>query len=237
MPVCIDGNRPQNYNGTVWIPMNKPGQKPDNSQRKNFSGVIFAESLSLVWSLLNEDRTLIRNMVMKYRFTTLIFFLGMLLSFNLHAQDEKKANVNTNEKIGEALTDFSFEIPTGKRLTKENLPADQPVIFFYFDPDCDHCNKQAAMLKEKPHLFEGVTLVWVSWAETHQLNIDFAKKYFMNMGTEVYVVKDVDYAIDTYFGYSEVPSIYVYNREWKRTASFKAETFPEILVKFAHSMQ
>lgn len=173
---------------------------------------------------------------MKYRLTALLFLMGLLFSSTLMAQEEKKKNVNTMEGVGTALPAFSFELPNGKQLTPEDLPKDQPVVVFYFDPDCDHCNEQARLISEKPHLFEGVTLIWVSWAENHDLNIAFGKKYFMELGTRLYMVRDTKYAIDTYFGYSEVPSIYVYNRKGLRTATFRTETFPEILVKFAHTL-
>jgi hypothetical protein len=61
----------------------------------------------------------------------------------------------------------------------------------------------------------------------------FPGKHLPGVTGDVYVTKDTQYKMDDWFGYSETPSIYVYNNKWVRTASFHEETKPEILVKFA----
>lgn len=173
---------------------------------------------------------------MKYKITTLLLLMAFGLSTLAFGQD-KKPNVNTQEGIGAPLPEFAFQLPDKSWLTPAVLPENQPVIVFYFDPFCEHCNLEAGWVKENADLFKGITLIWVSWAEKVEDNVDFFKKYFMEMPTKVYVAQDVNYKIDDYFGYSEVPSIYVYNAARARTASFKAEVEPEILVKFANMQE
>lgn len=170
---------------------------------------------------------------MKYKFTTLLVLAFMAIAnLSLAQGHAKKANVNTEKGIGADLPQFAFELPDGSTLTPSVL-AEQPVIVFYFDPDCDHCNKQAKMVSENADQFEGITMIWVSWALSIEDNVNFYKKYFMEMPDKVYIARDIQFSIDQLFGYSEVPSVYVYNKEFKRTASFEAETDTELLVKFA----
>lgn len=168
---------------------------------------------------------------MKTKFN--LFLILVLLGFagQLQAQ-EKKKNFNTEEGVGNALPQFAFEAADGSWVTPDVLPANQPVIVVYFDPFCEHCNEEAAMIKEKAELFEGITMIWVSWAESVKDNYDFFEKHLRDNPAKVFVVRDTKFEIDNYFGYSEVPSMYVYNAEWKRTATFRAETDPEILVSF-----
>ena len=88
------------------------------------------------------------------------------------------------------------------------------------------------MITTHKELFKGMTLVLVSWAEVDAIKA-FPAKYFVGYPGTLLVTKDTEYKIDKWFGYSETPSIYVYNKTYKRTASFKDEVEAEILVKFA----
>ena len=139
---------------------------------------------------------------------------------------------NTNVGIGKLMTDFHFKDIKGEDFSPRNLPLGEPVIVLYFDPDCDHCQMQSKWITEQKELFKGISLVFVSWAEMDDLKA-FPGKHLPGITGNVFITKDDQYKIDEYFGYSEVLSIYVYNSKWVRTASFKGETKPEILVKFA----
>lgn len=139
---------------------------------------------------------------------------------------------NTGVGVGKPLPEFSFTDVSGKKVTKASLPVNQPVIVFYFDPDCDHCQAQSALITQYKEYFKGITFLWVSWAELEAIKA-FPGKHLPGVTGNHFFTKDTEFKFDTYFGYSETPSIYVYNRNWIRTASFREETKPEILVKFA----
>lgn len=168
-----------------------------------------------------------------------LFFAFLLLTTVAFAQsaakttpEEHTGKGNTNEGIGLPIPDFKFYDALDKPVTKASLPVGKPVIFFYFDPDCDHCQLISKWIVEQKALFKGITFVLVSWAEVDAIKA-FAPKYLAGYNNPMWITKDKEYMIDKWFGYSETPSIYVYNAKWKRTASFKDETRPEILVKFA----
>lgn len=164
------------------------------------------------------------------------FFLSLLLmltvSFAFAQTTPHVSKGNTNEGIGTLIPDFKFYDMNDKPVTRMSLVPNVPTIFFYFDPDCDHCQFIATNIMAHKELFKGITLVIVSWAEVDAIKA-FPGKYLAGYPGTLLVTKDKDYKIDQWFGYSETPSLYVYNKVYKRTASFKDEVEAEILVKFA----
>lgn len=163
----------------------------------------------------------------------ILFSLTLILSFTaLQLAAQHEVSKNTGVGVGTALPDFNFQGLDGKRVTKESLPANQPVIVFYFDPFCDHCQQEATWINENPDLFKGVTLLWAAWGELADIK-EFPQKYLPNGPKDMIFTRDDKFEFDNYFGYSNVPTVYVYNSKWVRTATFDKETKPEILVKFA----
>ncbi len=161
----------------------------------------------------------------------LLVILALVFSFSILAAQPKPGE-NTNKDIGKLMTDFRFTDIKGEAFSPRNLPLGKPVIVLYFDPDCDHCQLESKWIVEQKELFKDISLLFVSWAEMEALQA-FPEKHLQGITSNVFITKDDQYKIDDYFGYSEVLSIYVYNSKWIRTASFKGETKPEILVKFA----
>ena len=129
----------------------------------------------------------------------------------------------------QTLPAFSFTKSNKQKITPASLPENKPIVVCYFNPFCDKCETQAAKIKEKAAKFAGITLVYVSSEASLEENEAFRKKYFTSM-PNVFVCKDEEFKFDTWFGYSEAPSIYVYNKARNRTAVFTAVvTVEEIL--------
>lgn len=151
----------------------------------------------------------------------LLFTLIAMFSLSLQAQDNAP------------LPDFELTNTKGQKVSPNTLDKDKPIVVFYFDPDCDHCLQQASWVKEAINKFKGVTMIWISWGEPDAISA-FESKYFggLNEHNRIYFCKDEDYKMDDWFGYSEVPSIYIYNKSRVRIATFKKETLAEhILAK------
>lgn len=148
-------------------------------------------------------------------------FLLLLLGFSsVKAQEGDRAK----------LPFFKVAATSGMTISPELLPKNRPVIVFYFDPDCDHCEQQATWVKEQINRFNGVSLVWISWGEMDAIK-GFQEKHFADVNKrDMVFTKDTEYNMDNWFGYSEVPSVYVYNQRWERTASFKSETIVSDLI-------
>lgn len=128
----------------------------------------------------------------------------------------------------QTLPDFSFTSTKKEKITPASLPQNKPIIVCYFDPFCEKCITQAIKIKEKAAKFSNSTIVYVSWAELED-NETFRKKYFTGM-QNLFMCKDTEFKFDKWFGYSEVPAIYIYNKTRKKTAAFTSVvTVEEIL--------
>lgn len=129
------------------------------------------------------------------------------------------------------LPNFEFVKPNGQPFSNQNLQKGKATIVFFFDPDCDHCQKQADWIAASPESFKNAQLLWVSTAEPDAINI-FHKQRFAKFPYPVYFVKDKNYKFDSWFGYSVAPTILVYSSTGQLQKSFKNEVAVSELVKY-----
>ena len=154
---------------------------------------------------------------MKY---TKQIFLGLCIAFaglSLHAQQK--------------LPKFSFTDLEGNTFTYAQLRTDIPTLVFFFDPYCDHCQQQAAWIREAKAQLGNVQQVWVTTEEP----VATQNFWDTHLGTDwdnVHVLIDKQFLFDGYFGYSEIPSIYVYNKQGMQVKSFNKETPAAVLLRF-----
>jgi protein-disulfide isomerase len=132
-----------------------------------------------------------------------------------------------NSLLAQDLPKFSFYDVAKKSFTQANLKPGQPVVVVYFDPDCDHCNKQAQLIQAEVSKFATAQLIWVAFPASIEAITAFGKKYFSaQFGKNFHFLRDNDYTFDRSFGYSEAPSIYVYNKSWKLVKSYSKKEVP-----------
>ena len=127
---------------------------------------------------------------------------------------------------------FQFADLEGKAFSNAQLSQDMATIAFFFDPYCDHCAQQAAWISEAPEKFKDIQMIWVSTESPESIK-EFATKYFdLEAWKHVHFLVDTNFAFDAYFGYSEVPSIYLFNKKGQRVKAFNRETPADILLRF-----
>ena len=115
----------------------------------------------------------------------------------------------TNLEVGDPLPTFDFMMLAGPTETVE-IPPGYPLMIIYFDPFCDHCNEFAARISEQEAQWEDMVYYWVS--EESEANIqEFIEKYPALKEGYHYFLRDGKYEFDKLFGYSEVPSIFIFD--------------------------
>lgn len=119
---------------------------------------------------------------------------------------------------------FSFKTLDGKTFTNANLKANKSTIVIFFDPYCEHCESQASWFAAAASKFASTQFLFVTTEPTIQASVDFKQKYFAGKNMDVTFLLDTNFKFDGYFGYSETPSIYVYNKAGNRTQALKKET-------------
>jgi len=131
------------------------------------------------------------------------------------------------------MPDFSFQDLSGKAFTQENVKKNMATIVFFFDPYCDHCQQQAEWINDMSRDFKNIQLIWVS-TETPESIGEFQKKHLnaKSLALNTHFLVDTEFMFDSYFGYSEAPSMYLYDKSGKRVKSFTKETPAKILLRY-----
>ncbi len=141
----------------------------------------------------------------------LLFLLATLfLSLNAFAQDEVKLDT---------LPEFKFKllypvIDDQVSYSNWDVPKDKPVVAIYFDPTCDHCQDFANHYKKYNDLKGKITLVWVTWGEDKDVQ-NFVFDHAIALGPNNYFMKDTNYEIDSSFGYCNVPTFFLFDKNHK----------------------
>ena len=137
----------------------------------------------------------------------------------------------SNVQAQQSLPQFSFLDLDGKTFTYAQLRSDIPTIVFFFDPYCEHCQQQATWMKDAKSKLTHVQQVWVTTEEPISAR-DFGEKYLGADWDNVHILIDKQFLFDGYFGYSEIPSIYLYNNQGQRVKAFNKETPADVLLRF-----
>lgn len=133
--------------------------------------------------------------------------LWALLPLSLLAQPEKYPPAQEFPK-------FLFYTLEGKAFTDKDLPqAERGTIVVFFDPYCDHCQRQASFFQKEATALRGIRLIWVSTEAAEALR-NFQEKYLKGI-PQLYVLRDKDFKFDHFFGYSVAPTIYIYDAKGK----------------------
>ena len=127
---------------------------------------------------------------------------------------------------------FSFkQVDTGTLITQKSLKPGLHTIVIFFDPGCDHCQLQAEWIASAINRFPNTQFLWVSTSSPKDI-IAFRDKIFKGTTTPMFWVQDSEYKIDDYFGYTTVPSIYVYNTQGSLRVTYRNEVAVEMITPY-----
>ncbi len=96
-------------------------------------------------------------------------------------------------------------------------------ILILFQPDCDHCQREAQEFQKNLTAFSNYTLYFVSSAAIPETEA-FAKQYGLSGHTNVkFGVTTVEHILNN-FGAISAPSMYIYNGSGQLVKKFNGET-------------
>jgi thiol-disulfide isomerase/thioredoxin len=142
-------------------------------------------------------------------------FLGFKIANKLSHKKEVTARTKT-------IPNFSFSDTKGNVYTKKNLP-NKPIVFVYFNSDCDYCQSEATKIEERLGHFKEVQLVFVSFEEQKNI-IDFAKEYKLYKKENVVFLEDKEMVFSQIFDVNSIPYIVVYDKDKNFQQKFKGAT-------------
>ena len=95
--------------------------------------------------------------------------------------------------------------------TKDSLIKNTPLLFIYFNSECDHCQYETKQIVEYIKYFKGIQIVMVS-REPQSAIIAFREKYHLDK-LPITVLQDGANKMHDYFDFAYIPLIRQYDRK------------------------
>jgi peroxiredoxin len=157
----------------------------------------------------------------------IFFFLIAFLVFVSCSKKEATSEAEKPVALVNQLPQMTLEFSNDSKLSARDLTG--RVILIFFQPDCDHCQREAEEIKKNLDAFGQYTLYFVSAATAAEMDA-FAKTYGLDSRENIRFAKtEVQMILDNY-GAIKAPSMYIYNNG-KLTQSFNGETDIQVILK------
>lgn len=139
-----------------------------------------------------------------------------------------KKNTTPPAPVKNDLPALPIQQADGKQLMVNTLSG--KAILVLFQPDCDHCQREAVQIRENVEKFKGYTLYFISNAPMEQL-VKFSKDYVLDQKENiVFAHTELQYLLNS-FGPIPAPSLYIYGDGGQLIKSFNGETPIETILK------
>lgn len=147
----------------------------------------------------------------------------MLSVVACNKQQEQKTETDTTTAPAVAVN----ELPTmhitlvdSTRLSARDLSGKNIIVMF--QPDCDHCQREAKQIQENIEAFKAYQVYFVSSAGTEELKT-FATEYKLNSHAHIHFGSTTVEEIVASLGHIDAPSLYIYDNG-KLKQKFNGET-------------
>jgi hypothetical protein len=149
------------------------------------------------------------------RIPTIILWLSIVL-IPLHAQTIQ----NQNKK---GLPGFDIVQVNGSHLRVSDLIKGQPVMFVYFDPDCDHCMMFIQELLKQINAFQNIQIVMVTYVPVKAVknfinNLGISKYQGIKVGTE-----QDNFIVRYHYNVMQFPYLALHDKNGNLFATYESE--------------
>lgn len=156
---------------------------------------------------------------------SLVVFLGYKITKKLNYKNE------VAERI-QSVPNFSFHTLKGEIFTQKKLP-NKPIVFVYFNSDCDYCKSEATKIHERIEDFKNIQLIFISFEKAIAIS-QFAKKYKLYNKENVLFLEDRKAIFSQIFDAKSIPYILVYDANRKLLKKFKGATKIDSILELLH---
>lgn len=109
--------------------------------------------------------------------------------------------------------------PDSTTFTNEELPKGKPMVLIFFNPDCEHCQKETKELLAYKEELKNIPIVMVS-ALSYRLVKEFYTEYNLASMPNVKMGQDINYVLGTKYHPTRYPAIFVYDAKGKLSKVF-----------------
>lgn len=104
------------------------------------------------------------------------------------------------------------------------------VVLIFFNPDCDHCQREAEQIKNRKQLFYEYQVYFISTETVEALN-GFAKKYELMDDNFLFAQADAAAVFESVGNLPSVPAIFIYDNK-RFVKRFDGETSLDVIQQF-----
>ncbi|MEP7107091.1 MAG: TlpA disulfide reductase family protein [Ferruginibacter sp.] len=101
-------------------------------------------------------------------------------------------------------------VPDSTVFTNQNLRKNEPFILMFFNPDCDHCQKEIKELMAYKEELKGIQILMVSPAPYPAIK-DFYEAFGLSSMPDVRIGQDINYKLGSIYQLKTYPSTFVYD--------------------------
>jgi peroxiredoxin len=127
------------------------------------------------------------------------------------------------------LPTFEISLLNGTKTPVNKLSG--KVALILFQPDCDHCQREAQQIQQNLKGFKDFKLYFISSATAGEID-RFSKEYKLTNLPNVFFASTSAQNIVNAFGPIEAPSIYLYSSDGKMVEKFNGEVAIEVVLKY-----
>lgn len=125
------------------------------------------------------------------------------------------------EKTQSTIPDILLVKTDGSKVLTSDIKGKSVIVLF--QPDCDHCQREAKEIKEHLKAFEDYSMYFVSPAPMDEI-AQFAEDYGFKEEDNIFFAYTDLMNILNSFGGVEIPSLYIYGEDKQLVKAFNGET-------------
>lgn len=151
----------------------------------------------------------------------LVIFLGLLgfIGYKVITKINHKKQVAEHIKT---IPDFSYQTLDGNAFTHKNLKPNTPVLFVYFNSECDFCQHEAQMIQENIKKLQSFQIIFISFEPQDNI-VKFATKYKLTTYDNVTFLVDRKATFATTFDVNSLPCLVLYNAQHQLIEKIKGQ--------------
>ena len=154
----------------------------------------------------------------------LLFVFCLLISaplFSVSDTTPDKATAQPGQYTPKGLPDMPLLTTAGIKTNAQELEG--KVVLVLFQPDCDHCQREAVQIREHLQAFDDYTVYFITYAPMADIQ-RFAQEYRLDGNKNInFAYADVQPILDN-FGSVPTPSMYIYSDKRQLVKAFEGET-------------
>jgi thiol-disulfide isomerase/thioredoxin len=143
-------------------------------------------------------------------------FIVLITFANSYAQPQDANGLN---KIQQAPVFTIIAAPDSVAFSSGQLPKGKPLVLIFFNPDCEHCQKETKELLAYKEELKDIPIV-MSSALPYKLVKEFYADYNIASMPNIAMGQDINFALGSKYRPSRYPAIFVYDTTGKLTKVF-----------------